>query len=475
MSTLNKTSKTTESQNLAGGKAFERTNAKQELISIVLNSLNTNDLYYMDDNTYKQNLIKVLNKVNDLEFIAKLMVFARNEIGLRLVAKSLADYLMKNANGKEFLSKALYKSFVRPDDLTDLMALSKCKKVNSFKRAARKALEKKWDIYQLKKYSGSKLKVKLKDIVKLVHPSLKEYNKNFDNSLDVFKDIIEDKLPNIQTAQTLNASKTVYDIEKIQKLGYMAMVKNICNILENCSDVKECVEFICNRLLNKNQIKNSKILPFRFYDAFKSLIKLNIDHFHIIQIRKTLVKAMTLSSENLNLKGKTALLLDESGSMHGRPFDYGKSLCASLMNENTLIYLWAENCRLVDNTDPYSFVSNVECQGGGTYIEKPLKRLIETQTFVDNIIIFTDMQLYSNCYYNKTIEKYISEYRKINPEVKIVFWNLQPYGGESPVIFNKNILEVCSCSDYIVSILSEIMQDKDYFIKLIEKIDLSTY
>lgn len=475
MSTLNKTSKTTESQNLAGGKAFERTNDKQELISIVLNSLNTNDLYYMDDNTYKQNLIKVLNKINDLEFIAKLMVFARNEIGLRLVAKSLADYLMENAKGQEFLSKALYKSFVRPDDITDLMALSNCKKTNSFKRAAKKALEKKWDIYQLKKYSGSKLKVKLKDIVKLVHPSLKEYNKNFDNSLDVFKDIIEDKLPNIQTAQTLNASKTVYDIEKIQKLGYMAMVKNICNILENCSDVKECVEFICNRLLNKTQIKNSKILPFRFYDAFKSLNKLNIDEFYIKYLKQTLVKAMTLSSENLNLKGKTALLLDESGSMHGRPFDYGKSLCASLMNENTLIYLWADDGRLVDNTDPYSFISNVECQGGGTDIEAPLEKLIQKQTFVDNIIVFTDMQLYSDSWYNYTIDKYISEYKKINPDVKIVFWNLQPYGGASPVRFNKNVLEVCSCSDYIVSILSEIMQDKDYFIKLIEKIDLSTY
>lgn len=474
MSELNKTSKTPDSVNLAGGKAYERTNKKQELISIVLNSLNTNDLYYMDDKIYKYNLIEVLNKVNDLEFVAKLMVFARNEIGLRFVSKSLADYLMKNASSKEFLSKALYKSFVRPDDLTDLMALSDCKRVNSFKRAAKKALEKKWDIYQLKKYSGSKLKVKLKDIVKLVHPSLKEYNKNFENSLDVFKDIIEDKLPNIETAQTLNASKVVYDIEKIQKLGYMAMVKNICNILENCSDVKECVEFICNRLLNKNQIKNSKILPFRFYDAFKSLSKLNIDEFYILYIRKTLVKAMTLSSENLNLKGKTALLLDESGSMDGRPFDYGKTLCASLMNENTLIYLWADDCRLVDNTDPYSFISNVECHGGGTYIEAPLKKLIEKQTFVDNIIVFTDMQLYSSNY-NRTIENYISKYRKINPNVKIVFWNLQPYGRETPVRFTKDVLEVCSCSDYIVSILSEIMQDKDYFIKLIEKIDLSTY
>ena len=59
--------------------------------------------------------------------------------------------------------------------------------------------------------------------------------------------------------------------------------------------------------------------------------------------------------------------------------------------------------------------------------------------------------------------------------MKIVFWNLQPYGRETPVRFTKDILEVCSCSDYIVSILSEIMQDKDYFIKLIEKIDLSTY
>nr|DAR76026.1 MAG TPA: ribonucleoprotein [Caudoviricetes sp.] len=475
MSTLNKPSKTIESQNLAGGKAYERTNAKQELISIVLNSLNTNDLYYMDQCDYKYNLIDVLDKVNDLEFIAKLMVFARNEIGLRLVAKSLADYLMKNAKGQEFLSKAIYKSFVRPDDITDLMALSNCKNVNSFKRAAKKALEKKWDIYQLKKYSGSKLKVKLKDIVKLVHPSLKEYNKNFDNSLDVFKDIIEDKLPNIETAQTLNTSKVVYDIDKIQKLGYMAMVKNICNILENCSDVKECVEFICNRLLNKTQIKNSKILPFRFYDAFKSLSKLNIDEFYITYIRKTLVKAMTLSSENLNLKGKTALLLDESGSMDGRPFDYGKTLCASLMNENTLIYLWADDCRLVDNTDPYSFISNVECHGGGTDVKAPLEKLIQKQTFVDNIIILTDMQLYSDSWYNYTIDKYISEYRKINPDVKIVFWNLQPYGGASSVIFNKNVIEVCSCSDYIVSILSEIMQDKDYFIKLIENIDLTTY
>lgn len=475
MSTLNKPSKNETTTNLAGGKSYNRTDKKQELISIVLNTLNNKDLYYMDQDSQNKNLLKVLNKVNDLEFIAKLMVFARNEIGLRFISKSLADYLMKNAKGQEFLSKALYKSFVRPDDITDLMALSDCKNVNSFKRAAKKALEKKWDIYQLKKYSGSKLKVKLKDIVKLVHPSLKEYNKNFDNSLDVFKDIIEDKLPNIETAQTLNASKVVYDIENIQKLGYMAMVKNICNILENCSDVKECSEFICNRLLNKTQIKNSKILPFRFYDAFKSLNKLNIDEFYIKYLKQTLVKAMTLSSENLNLKGKTALLLDESGSMHGRPFDYGKTLCASLMNENTLIYLWAENCRLVDNTDPYSFISNVDCGGGGTYIEAPLEKLIQKQTFVDNIIVFTDMQLYSDDYYNKTIEKYISQYRKINKDVKIVFWNLQPYGGESPVRFNKNVLEVCSCSDYIVSILSEIMQDQDYFIKLIEKIDLSTY
>lgn len=142
MSTLNKPYKTPESQNLAGGKAYNRTDKKQELISIVLNSLNNKDTYYMDQDSQEENLIKVLDKVNDLEFIAKLMVFARNEIGLRFISKSLADYLIKNAKGQEFLSKALYKSFVRPDDITDLMALSNCKNVNSFKRAAKKALEK---------------------------------------------------------------------------------------------------------------------------------------------------------------------------------------------------------------------------------------------------------------------------------------------------------------------------------------------
>jgi len=474
MSTLNTKAKQAETTNLAGGPAFDRTNIKQELISVVLNKLNNKDCYYMTDKEIDHKLQQLLAKNNN-EFIAKLMVFTRNTIGLRLVPKSLADYLIKNAKGTDFLVPALSQSFVRPDDMTDLLALSSCKKSNAFKRAAKYCLENKWDAYQLKKYEQKKLKVKLKDIVKLVHPSLNNYNKKFDNNLDIFKLIIESKLPNIQTAQTMNSAKVEYNKEIIGKLGYLALVKNLVNIFkDNSNDLTDLVDYVCSRIQDKNAVQKSKILPFRFIDAFDKVSHdLELDEFLKQKIKKALVVALTYSKDTLNIKGKTAILLDESGSMNGRPFTYGKALSASLLSENSLLYTWANYAQLRNFSSAYDLVSGLDCGGGGTDINAPLESLIKTNTKVDNIIILTDMEMYNLGSSKQSFMQRIAEYKKINPDVKIVFWNLQPYGDAAPVKFGKNILEVSSCSDYIVSILGNILEDPNYLIKEIESVDLT--
>ena len=473
MSTLN-TKPITKTTNLAGGTAYKRTDYKQELVSIVLNKLNNKDCYYMTDKEIDHKLQQLLAK-NDNEFIAKLMVFARNTIGLRLVSKSLADYLIRNAKGTNFLVPALSQSFVRPDDITDLLALSNCKKSNAFRRAAKYCLETKWDAYQLKKYEQKKLKVKLKDIVKLVHPSLNNYNKKFDNNLDIFKLIIESKLPNIQTAQTMNSAKVEYNKETISKLGYLALIKNLVNIFkDNSNDLTDLVDYVCSRIQDKNAVQKSKILPFRFIDAFDKINHgLEIDEFLKQKLKKALVVALTYSKDTLNLKGTTAILLDESGSMQGRPFTYGKALTASLLGEDTILYTWANYAQLRNFSNAYDLVNMLDYGGGGTDVNAPLEKLIKTNTKVDNIIIFTDMEMYDLGHYKQTFIQKVAEYKKINPDVKIIFWNLQPYGDATPVRFGKNLVEVSSCSDYIVSILGNMLEDPNYLIKEIESVDLT--
>lgn len=473
MSTLN-TKTTTKTTNLAGGTAYKRTDYKQELVSVVLNKLNNKDCYYMTDKEIDHKLQQLLAK-NDNEFIAKLMVFTRNTIGLRLVSKSLADYLIRNAKGTNFLVPALSQSFVRPDDMTDLLALSNCKKSNAFRRAAKYCLETKWDAYQLKKYEQKKLKIKLKDIVKLVHPSLINYNKKFDNNLDIFKLIIESKLPNIQTAQTMNSAKVEYNKETISKLGYLALIKNLVNIFkDNNNNLVDLVDYVCSRIQDKNAVQKSKILPFRFIDAFDKINHgLEIDEFLKQRLKRALVVALTYSKDNLNLKGTTAILLDESGSMQGRPFTYGKALAASLLGEDTILYTWANYAQLRNFSNAYDLVNMLDCGGGGTDVNAPLEKLIKTNTKVDNIIIFTDMEMYDLGHYKQTFTQKVAEYKKINPDIKIIFWNLQPYDDAAPVRFGKNLVEVSSCSDYIVSILGNMLEDPNYLIKEIESVDLT--
>jgi hypothetical protein len=66
------------------------------------------------------------------------------------------------------------------------------------------------------------------------------------------------------------------------------------------------------------------------------------------------------------------------------------------------------------------------CLGGGTDLGSAFKKLINSRTIVDKIVVFTDEQ--QN--YFGDLSAIVKEYRKINPSVKILFWNLAGYSEE---------------------------------------------
>lgn len=498
MSKFNGTKKAQPNEtNMAGGVSYTRP-IKKEITSVILNSMLNGDSYYETEKT-RINRIEDLLKTgvsDDAEFVAKAMVYTRNEGRLRSVSHVMAGFLAENVKGESFLKNAFVKSIVRPDDMTEIVALWNSKHKgsmipNSLRRAFKQALETKFDEYQFRKYAGLNATVKLKDVVKLAHPS----PKNFEDKT-IFKRVIEDELKEIETAQTVNAGKTgeervdaYVSMIKENKLGYMGAVKNVRTMLES-GITEEGIKLWANLITDPKRITKSMLLPFRFVDAWDSVKDLKIDEFKKRIVKNALERAFGLSAGNTNIAEpgeKVAILLDESGSMGGmgwstevdktKPFYIGKTLASAMKvgmdNDKCLFYTWADTCTLrdVNNMSPFDFIRNLNTRGGGTDVAAPMKLLITTGTFVDKIVIMTDMQMYGL----GSLSTYINEYRnKVNPNVKILFWNLQGYGKGSPIDLEKtmDVFEVAGYSDQMLQVIPKLWNDKNFLIKEIEAITL---
>ena len=322
-------------------------------------------------------------------------------------------------------------------------------------------------------------------------------------NIDVYRMALEDNLPNIDTAQTMNAGTTgmvrvnaYMDQIKSGKMGYMAAVKNIRTLIE--SGISEGdLKTWANMITDPKKVSKSMMLPFRFVDAWKAVEGLAVDAFKLKIVKGALEKAFALSAGNTNIAAdgeKVAILLDESGSMGGmgwgrdtedkkQPWYIGKTLAAAMkvgMDEDKcLFYTWADTCtrRDVNDMSPFDFISNLTTRGGGTDVSAPLQELIRTKTNVDKIIIFTDLQLYGGWGrgMGDQINTYLKEYkRNVNPDVKVLFWNLQGYSGGAPIDLEKvqDVFEVAGFSDQMLKVIPRLWSDKNFLIKEINAVEL---
>ena len=493
----NTPNKNPDTTNSAGGAAFSYSDERQEIASIILSSMVNGDSYYEKESA---RIEKIMAKTTDAslgEFLAKAMVYVRNDGNLRTVSHLLAVGLAENVKGSDFLRPALGKAMIRPDDATEMVALwnsrNKNKNIpNVLRRSIKDTLETKWDSYQLKKYFGANNAVKVSDLIKLTHPKATK-----DGQAEMWKQALEGTLPAIATVQTVNAGSTGEDRAQNykamlaeRKLGIMGALKNIKNIVEANAD-EETVDMLCSLLSNEKVVLKSRLLPFRFVQAYNAVEAMGIDRFLAKKLLKAIEQGFIISANNIPIvegDEKIAIMLDESGSMGSgsnekSPFSIGKTLMASMMTgldkDNVVGYLWADSARQVDiDMSPMNFVKNTHTHGMGTDLGSAIKGLIDTKTYVDKIVIFTDMQQNSIGRYswgsstNKSFPQMVNDYRRINPKVKVLFWNLQGYGTGTPMKLDNNVLEVSGFSDNMLSVAAKMWQDKNALIKEIENVSL---
>lgn len=469
--------------NFANGVSYKNSD-KFEVSQIVLNANFSFENFYSDENTLLVSLEKLVLQ-NEVQFIAKLALFARVHMQLRSIFHILVVFLTQYNNRSGVLRKLVKSGVLRVDDMSEIFSLWKklhpnTMLPNSIRRAFRDVLESdRFDIYQLKKYAQKRKKVKLKDIVKIAHPSKR---------LDIYKEVIEDKLPKIVTLHTeTSKDKPAYAVflENAEKLGYMEILRRTRNIFESLCEEEISFDTLFSVyekiILDMHRAKNSKVLAFRYYQTYLAM-RDKKENRKFLQLLEEAFLNFARNNYGVHNSGqKVAILIDESGSMGAHSFGITlfehAVLLASAFGVNAddlYVYFWAESCREIYTTlkEPFALLDLITQKGGGTYYNAPLEKLLEKNINVDKIIVLTDCQLYGNDATDKGFLPYFEHYLKtINPHTKILFWDLAGYGG-TPIRICENVLSVSGFSLKMLEIIPRIWENQNYLIDVIEKMEL---
>lgn len=308
MSKFNKTN-TNKTTNRSGYVAYKMSD-KEHLVTAVLSTMFGEQKFYRSTDS---DIVQLATKCakSEPEFLCKLACYARNIANLRSVSHVLTCIIAREAH--EFTRVTIRNVVVRPDDITEIMSCYLSMYGKPFPNAMKREISvvvQNFDEYQLAKYNGGNKTIKFRDVLRITHPVPISAEKE-----TLLGKILNDTLDTPYTWETeLSAKgnkKEVWDeLIKSKKVGYMALLRNLRNIVTSGADYTEVLKIIANA----EQVKKSRQFPFRFFSAYKTLLKSGLMNG---EIHKALENAITCSLDNMEkIPGRTLVAVDVSSSMH---------------------------------------------------------------------------------------------------------------------------------------------------------------
>jgi 60 kDa SS-A/Ro ribonucleoprotein len=302
MSSLNK--KPPSIHTHEGGVA-QRVNAELELRRSVLACLLWEDSFYESGVSIAERIASLVPQV-EAQKVHSLAVDARSKFKLRHMPLYLAVECSKYSTHKKNLAQVVEAIIQRPDELAEILALyakdrKGTKRLNKLSRQIRlgvAAAFNKFNEYQFAKYNQDNA-IKLKDALFLCHSKPKNI---FQQGL--FDKIVAGTLTTPDTWEVALSSgadkKATWErLLSEDKLGALALLRNLRNMTQVNVD-----EAAVRAALQGMKVE--RVLPFRFITAAR----------YAPRFEDVLEQAMyKCLAGHPKLDGKTALLIDVSGSM----------------------------------------------------------------------------------------------------------------------------------------------------------------
>ncbi len=304
----------TKNTTFEGAPAQSKT-LDQEWVNALCSSF-LGDTFYESAETQTARYIKLTRDMaaaRGPQFVSKAATFSRNVLGMRSVSALTAAVL----NEYQFDNKRSFYAdyFHRPDDVAEVFGAVDMlggKRSHALVRGAADYLNGLSD-YSLGKYKLSSRQYNMYDLINLTHAH--------SAAIEKYK---TDTLPVPETWETVisaaspaeKGDKWVYLVEN-HKLGYMALLRNLCNIYDYTSQPASWWQrVVVPQLINEDAIKKSLVFPYRIYVAYKSLEDDIIDDETMELLKNALGVAFVFSIGNApEFSGRSLIVIDVSGSM----------------------------------------------------------------------------------------------------------------------------------------------------------------
>ena len=271
------------------------------------------DRFYESADEQMNRYIELTNTVGEeygWELVAKMAMFSRNELGLRSISQLTAAMV----NDKNIVQKrAFFRNFPhRLDDVSEIFGavdLLKSKRSHALVRGAGDYLSS-LDDYAFGKYKMSRKEYNLYDLINITHAhskSVDKYKKGVLETPDTWETAIS--AANDEEEKSAEWKRLVEE----ERLGYLALLRNLRNIVNSDVDQKWIDGQVCPQLTHRAAIRKSLVFPYQIYCAYKNIGIRNQS------IDRALDQAFAYACENMpELSGKNLVMLDVSGSMDDR-------------------------------------------------------------------------------------------------------------------------------------------------------------
>lgn len=473
MASLNKSSKGRNKTTNRSGHAAYKLDDKTKLMTMALTTMLGEPKYYGDNTDELIQLAEGLCGAGEGEFVAKMAVWARTEGNLRSVSHALiavaAHCCPTTGDGttRSFVRKATrIVASMRGDDGTEILAAYKAlygKPIpNALRRGVRDA-QGEMSAYAIAKYQSKNKDLKLRDALRITHPVARD-----ERAADAMGKAVAGELPmpkgwETELSERGNTKEVWDELIRENRLGIFAQVRNLRNMLNAGADVTPVLE----NLKNPEVIAKSRMLPFRFYSAYSEL---NGAGLLTTAVSRALDAAMTNACANVDpLPGKTAVLIDRSGSMFANISTRSTVRCIDIAAVIGAMFAqiaddaWvcafnhvADHVTMV-GTSIISDVSIMPCASGGTNMAAGFELLMHSGFDADRVIVLSDNEVNGSVFYSRgskeTIQEELGKYRrKVGHDVWCHAIDLQGYGTSQFIGQKVNIM--AGWSDAVLRFIS---------------------
>lgn len=431
----------------------------------------TKNLNKIDTNTKLGRLIADLQRVNPL-FVAKLAVYARENMNMRTVPTILAVEMAKLHN--PYVSKVISRVVKRPDEIVEALSYYAARNQDNWKKDAESGRVKKvrklssqikkglaiafrqFDEYQLSKYNKTGMEITLKDAVRLLRPKPIDEKQS-----ELFRNLANGTLQKARTHEAVVGKavstegveakgKAWEELIREKKVGYMALLRELKHIISSNVSA-EAIDIVLSYLTNPDAVRKSRQFPYRFAAAYNEIASIG-PNIYKSQVLKALDEAVlhTAGSLNIDESKRIVVACDVSGSMSNRVSanstvsrsEIGLLLGGILSKKSkyNLLYVFGNNAKSI----PVSGSVN-EFAKSGDRIEREhrighatnahlvLEDMMKNKVATDSLYVFTDEQWWApsrySLSYGDAFHALWNSYRRtLNPNAKIFLIDLSGYG-----------------------------------------------